>query len=143
MPDVVVGLDLHLKKTQGTVMAMGGEVLRQERFSTSKEELERFLQGLPKGTEVALESVGFCWPWIDFIEELGYTPLLANPLKVKQKAEDVKTDKVDSELLAHLVRMDWLPTVYVPDREMRQLRNLLRHRMFRRKMSTSLKTWHA
>jgi len=74
---------------------------------------------------------------------IGYTPLLANPLKVKQKAEDVKTDKVDSELLAHLVRMDWLPTVYVPDREMRQLRNLLRHRMFGRKMPTSLKTWHA
>jgi len=70
MPNVVVGLDLHPKKTQETVMAMGGEVLRQERFSTSKEELERFLQGLPKGTEVALESVGFCWPWIDFIEEL-------------------------------------------------------------------------
>lgn len=134
---------MHLKKTQGTVMTIGGKVIKQRRFGTSKEELREFLEGVPRGTRVALESVGFCWPWIDFIEELGCTPLLANPIKVKAKAEDAKTDKVDSELLAHLTRMDWLPTCYVPDKEMRCLRNLLRHRAFRRKISTALKnrTW--
>ena len=47
--------------------------------------------------------------------------------------------KVDSELLAHLTRMDWLPTSYVPSRELRWLRSLLRHRAFRVKMSTMLK----
>ena len=86
-----------------------------------------------------MESVGFCWPWIDFIDELGYVPLLVNPTKLKQRAEDVKTDKVDSELLTHLTRMGWLPTCYVPDREMRWIRNLLRHRAFRKKISTALK----
>jgi len=143
MPKVVVGLDMHLKKTQGTVMSMSGKIVKQERFNTDREELREFLNGLPKGTEVALESLGFCWPWIDFIEELGHAPLLANPIKVKIRAEDVKTDKVDSELLAHLTRMDWLPTCYVPNKEMRWLRNLLRHRAFRRKISTALKnkTW--
>lgn len=139
MPKVVVGLDLHLKKTQGTVMSMSGKIVRQEKFDTNKGELRKFLAGLPASTKVALESQGFCWPWIDFIEELGHTPLLANPIKVKARAEDVKTDKVDSELLANLTRMDWLPTCYVPDREMRWLRNLLRHRAFRRKISTALK----
>ena len=49
-----------------------------------------------------------------------------------QRAEDVRTDKVDSELLTHLTRMDWLPTAYVPPKEVRQLRSLLRHRAFRR-----------
>jgi len=139
MPKVVVGLDLHLKRIQGTVMSMNGEIVKQEKFDTRREELKRFLSGVPAGTKVALESQGFCWPWIDFIEELGHIPLLANPIKVKARAEDVKTDKVDSELLAHLTRMDWLPTCYVPDREMRWLRNLLRHRAFRRKISTALK----
>jgi transposase len=143
MPEMVVGLDLHLKKTQGTVMSMDGEVLRQGRFSTSREDLRKFLEGIPSGTKVALESVGFCWPWINYIEELGHNPLLANPLKLKAIAEDVKTDKVDSELLANLTRMNYLPTVFVPDKDMRWLRSLLRHRMFRRKISTALKnrTW--
>ena len=92
MEDVVVGLDLHLKNTQGTIMKVNGEVLRQEKFGTGKENLRTFLADIPQGSKVALESVGFCWPWIDFLEELGYTPLLANPLKVKMRAEDVKTD---------------------------------------------------
>jgi len=143
MEKVVVGLDMHLKKTEGVVMAMDGTIVKRERFETSKENLRNFLRGLPPGTKVALESVGFCWPWIDFIESLGYEPLLANPIKVKSRAEDVKTDKADSELLAHLLRMDWLPTVYVPSKELRALRNLLRHRAFRRKIATAFKnrTW--
>jgi len=139
LDDVVVGLDLHMRNIQGTIMRMSGEIVKQEKFRTRKESLERFLDGVPGGTKVALESLGFCWPWIDYLEELGYTPLLANPVKVKSRAEDVKTDKIDSELLAHLTRVDWLPTSYVPSREMRWLRNLLRHRAFRVKMSTAIK----
>ena len=136
---MVVGLDLHLKNIQGTIMRMNGEIVKQEKFRTRKENLERFLEGVPRGSKVALESLGFCWPWIDFLEELGYEVLLANPVKVKSRAEDVKTDKVDSELLAHLARVDWLPTSYVPSRELRWLRSLLRHRAFRVKLSTAVK----
>lgn len=58
MPQVVVGLDLHLKQTQGTVMTMDGKIVKQDRFETNKEELGNFLKGLPNGTKVALESVG-------------------------------------------------------------------------------------
>lgn len=143
MKEVVVGLDMHLKKTQGTVMDMNGTIVKQERFETTREELKGFLSDIPSGTKVAIESLGFCWPWINYIEYLGYIPLLANPAKVKSRAEDVKTDKVDSELLAHLTRMNWLPTSYVPSKELRWLRSLLRHRSFRRKFSTALKnrTW--
>jgi len=143
MPEVVVGLDLHLKRTQGTVMTADGKIVKQERFPTTRRDLAEFLHGLPEGTEVALEAQGFCWPWIDLIEELGYRPLLVNPVKAKQRAEDVKTDRVDSEVLAHLTRMNWLPTVYVPGRELRQLRNLVHHRIFLQRLSTVLKnrTW--
>ncbi len=48
--------------------------------------------------------------------------LLANPVKVKCKTEDVKTDKVNSKLLADLTRMNWLATCYVPYSELRWLR---------------------
>jgi hypothetical protein len=37
MPKVVVGLDLHLNKTHGTVMSMNGKIVKQERFGTSRE----------------------------------------------------------------------------------------------------------
>ena len=54
MEDVVVGLDLHLKNTQGTIMKMNGEIVRQEKFRTDKESLRSFLEGVPGGTKVAL-----------------------------------------------------------------------------------------
>jgi hypothetical protein len=68
LENVVVGLDLHLKNIQGTIMGVNGMVLSQERFRTDKESLRRFLCGVPVDSKVALESVGFCWPWIDFLE---------------------------------------------------------------------------
>ncbi len=139
MSEVVVGLDVHLKSTQVTVMRLDGEIVKRERVDTNKAELKRCLATVPKGSRVALESVGFCWSWIDYFEELGYEVLLANPLKVKLRAEDVKNDKVDSRTLAHLTRMNWLPTCYVPPAELRWLRSLLRHRAFRTKLSTGVK----
>jgi transposase len=139
MSDVVVGLDVHLKSTQVTVMKLNGEIVKRERVGTNRNDLKKSLASVPKGSKVALESVGFCWPWIDFLRELEFEPLLANPLKVKLRAEDVKNDKVDSKTLAHLTRMNWLPTCYVPPSELRWLRSLLRHRAFRTKLSTGVK----
>jgi transposase len=141
MSEVVVGLDIHLKKTQVTVMKndLIGEIVKRERVDTTKVGLRKSLESIPKGTRVALESVGFCWPWIDFLEELGYKVLLANPLKVKLRAEDIKNDKVDSKTLAELVRMNWLPTCYVPPAELRWLRSMLRHRAYRTRLSTGVR----
>ena len=114
MRDVVAALDLHLEKTQGIVMSKDGRIVSQKRFPTTEKAFRNFLKDLPQGTRVTLESVGFCWPWIECIEEEGHVPILANPSKVKERASDVKTDKVDAELLAHMTRMDWLPECYVP-----------------------------
>jgi transposase len=139
LSDVVVGLDVHLKNTQVTVMKLNGEIVKRERVATTKAELRKSLESVPKGSKVALESVGFCWPWIDFLDELEYEVLLANPVKVKYRAEDVKTDRVDSKLLADLTRMNWLPTCYVPPSELRALRNLLRHRGYRTRLCTGVK----
>jgi transposase len=130
----VVGLDLHLKNTQVTIMKKNGEIVKTERIRTNKAEVQKSLENVPKGSMVALESVGFCWPWIDFLDKLKFEPLLANPVRVKYRAEDVKTDRVDSKLLADLTRMNWLPTCYVPASELRWLRNLLRHRSYRTKL---------
>ena len=139
MSDVVVGLDVHLKDTQVTVMKLNGEVVKRERVRTNQAELRKSLQSVPKGSQMALEPGGFCWPWIDFLDEPEFEPLLANPVKVKYRAEDVKTNQVDSKLLADLTRMNWLPTCYAPPTELRALRNLLRHRAYRTRLCTIVK----
>jgi transposase len=40
----------------------------------------------------------------------------------------VKTDAVDAKTLAHLLRADLLPEAYIAPRELRDVRELLRHR---------------
>jgi transposase len=51
----------------------------------------------------------------------------------------VKTDKIDSETLAHLLRADLLPESYVPPQEIRELRDRVRRRAFLVGMRTMLK----
>ncbi len=40
----------------------------------------------------------------------------------------VKTDQIDASTLAHLARMNYIPKAYAASKEMRDLRQLLRHR---------------
>jgi len=55
--------------------------------------------------------------------------VVVHPAKVKLiAAARVKTDKVDVLSLAHLLRADLLPEVWVPPQHVRDLRALLAHR---------------
>jgi transposase len=55
--------------------------------------------------------------------------VLAHPLKTRAIASArIKTDKIDSKILTHLLRNDLVPTAYIPDREIRDIREVLRYR---------------
>jgi len=125
-----IGLDVHLRTCHATVMDEHGRILGQERFLNEREEFERILRGID-GAKVAMEAC-YCWqPVYDFLEGRGYEVKLAHPTKTRIIAEaKIKTDAIDSERLAHLLRSDLLPTSYVPPKELRDLRELVRLRTF-------------
>src|SRR5439155_25053460 len=54
-------------------------------------------------------------------------------------AARVKTDAVDARTLAHLLRADLLPEAYIAPRELRDLRDLLRHRIALTRIRSALK----
>ena len=54
-------------------------------------------------------------------------------------AARVKTDAVDAKTLAHLLRADLLPEAYVAPRDLRDVRELLRHRIALTRMGSALK----
>jgi len=134
-----VGLDVHKRVCYGTMMDEEGLVVKQGRFSNDPEGLEEFMAGV-EGALVAMEA-GYCWqPLYDGLEEAGYDVRLAHPQKVKAIAQaKVKTDKIDSETLAHLLRAGLLPESYVPPRDIRELRDRVRRRAFLVGMRTRLK----
>jgi transposase len=88
------------------------------------------LEGIDGEYRVALEAT-YAWEWLaELLEEAGYELHLAHPLRTKAIASArVKTDAVDARTLAYLLRADLLPEAYVAPRELRDLRDLLRHRV--------------
>jgi transposase len=102
--------------------------------------IRAFLEAMPEGTPVALESVGN-WYWIaDEIEAAGCIPLLTHAAKAKVMMGNVnKTDKLDAKGLAKLLHLDSLPTVWLPPGEIRDERELHRTRMALSKLRTALK----
>jgi transposase len=71
--------------------------------------------------------------WIrihDTLEENGIDTILANPYKTKIIAEaKIKSDKLDAKILADLLRADLVYESYVPAKEFREKRSLIRHRI--------------
>jgi hypothetical protein len=65
-----------------------------------------------------------------FLPGMGVVKVaIANPLKVKAIAEaKTQTDKLDAGVLAQLLRCDFLPEVWIPDKTTRLLREMCAHR---------------
>ena len=78
---------------------------------------------------VVIESTTNAWHVYDLLEPLVAEVLVANPIKVKQIAcARVKTDKKDTFILARLLAANLVPTVWVPPKHVRELRQLISHR---------------
>lgn len=91
-------------------------------------------------TSVALEATVNWYYLYDLLEELRIPVTLANPVKTRAIAEaKVKTDKVDSTILAHLLRADLVPAAYIPPQPVRDLRELLRYRAALVRLQTMIK----
>uniref|UniRef100_A0A7C4YFB1 IS110 family transposase n=1 Tax=Caldisericum exile TaxID=693075 RepID=A0A7C4YFB1_9BACT len=102
--------------------------------------LVRFAESLPEGSKIALEATGNWYYFYEVLEHKCPKIYLAHPLKTRAIAEArIKTDKIDSTILAHLLRTDFLPTSYIPPREIRDIREVLRYRASLVSLRTSIK----
>ena len=125
-----IGLDVHREVLVACIIDSEGRCLERHRIELSRSNLERFAkERLQRGDRVALEATTNTWAVVEVIEPYVERVVVANPLRTRAIAEaKVKTDKVDSEVLAQLLRCDYLPSVWRPDAPTRQLRELSTHR---------------
>jgi len=133
------GLDLHKSFSYVTTITDKGRIVGQRKLPSNGEVVE-FLKAFDESMEVAIEATP-SWYWLyDQLEEEGFDVKLSHPLKTKAIAyAKVKTDKVDSATLAHLLRSDLLPLSYVPEKPVRLTRELLRYRASLVKVQTGIK----
>jgi transposase len=144
-----VGVDAHKAHSQLTVMDETGTVLERRRAASSREGMLEALEPHRRDEEdhtrrepmKAVLEAGYGWgPLYDWLCEIADEVVLAHPLKVRAIAEArIKTDKLDSEMLAHLLRADLIPEAYAPSKEVRATKRVLRQRMFLVRLRTMLK----
>ena len=129
----VCGLDIHKK----IIIACLRKILRNDtvekeikRFGTMTKDLLSLSDWMKKEgvTHVAMESTGVYWKPIWNILESEFDITLANAKSIKQ-VPGRKTDMKDSEWIAQLLQFGLLSKSFVPNREIRELRDLTRHRV--------------
>lgn len=127
------GLDVH----QETIVAcvLKGELDKKPQseirtFGTYTKDLEELHEWLlqEEVEQVAMESTGVFWKCVwNIIEDEKYEIKLANAKDIKNKPGR-KTDVKDSQWIAELLRCGLIEGSFVPDVEIRELRELTRYR---------------
>lgn len=123
------GIDLHKKYSYITVVDQEGTRLQQDKVINRPELLKAYFDKLDQRPKAVIEAT-FAWGWMsDLLMEQGMEVTLAHPLKVKAIASSrIKTDKIDSEVLADLHRANLIPPAYLATKKEREQRDLLRMR---------------
>ena len=119
---------MHLKRSYVVLMDDSGKIIDERRLRNA--EVEQYLiEVVPQNTHAVLEATRN-WPFMyELLSEHVARVDLAHPKQLKAIATAVvKDDPIDSRTLAHLARLDYLPTAYAAPKQVRDLRTYLRHR---------------
>ena len=122
------GMDVH-KDDVVACLNIGGRK-EVKTFSTMTDGLLEMAKWLKDNNVemTAMESTGSYWkPVFNILEQEGIEVILVNPNHVKNLT-DPKTDVRDSRWLSGLLRHDLLNASFVPDKDMRELRELIKYR---------------
>ena len=135
-----VGVDAHKRTSHITVMNEAGKVLKRQNVASSRAGVQRALGSYGRPMK-AVHEASYCWGRMhDWLSEVAEEVTLAHPLKVRAIAEArIKTDEIDSETLAHLLRADLIPAAHAPSKETRAVKRVLRQRMFFVRVRTMVK----
>lgn len=135
-----IGFDTHKRYTFYTQMDANGQIQRQGKLANTREGMEEFFAAVAEPARVVFEASMNWYHLYDLLEVLEIPVTLAHPLRTRAIAEaKVKTDRVDSTILAHLLRADLVPAAYIPPRAIRELRELLRYRAALVRLQTMVK----
>jgi transposase len=140
---IYVGIDVHKHKCHSALMTENGTILDELTFQNTIQGLSELIQRIqPLGeAKAVLESTWNFWiKTYEALEAASIQTTLSNPLKTRAIAEArIKTDKIDARTLAHLLRTNLVAASYVPNKETRARRSLLRHRANLVKTRTEIK----
>jgi transposase len=138
-----VGIDIHKRYSVLVAVDERGRELARGRISGNTAfGFAQFFGGLEGKSKVVMEA---CWNWgrihdllgeIEQVEEV----VLAHPLKTRLIADaQIKTDGLDAQALATLLRGDLIAQAYVPSKATRERKEVLRQRLYWARLRTRIR----
>ena len=125
----IIGCDLHSRQqTLAMLDTSTGEVEK----TTLKHEgnhVREFYSGLPRPVRVGIEATGSMQWFLNLMEELEIECLVGHPAEIRAaEPRKQKHDRRDADLLLSLLVEERFPAIWLPTKELLDLRALLRHR---------------
>jgi transposase len=140
-PKQWVGVDLHLHRSVICRIDEQGRQLECVRIDNDSKALVAEVGKAGRRAPVAIEAT-YGWYWaVDALMAARFEVHLAHPygMKAMRKRRRVKNDARDAYELANLRRLGSLPDAYIAPPQLRELRELVRHRRQLVKACTSVK----
>lgn len=138
-----VGIDIHKRYSVCASEDEQGRRLRGARIEgNAPAAFAQYLSALGGPCRIALEA---CWNWGTIYDRVVVLPqveevVVGHPLKTRLIAEaQIKTDKIDAQALATLLRGNFLCRVHVPAKAVRQRKDQLRQRLYFARLRTAIR----
>jgi transposase len=134
------GIDLHRRSVVVCTVTADGTVVDRRTMKTRPELIVAYFQQWSGHEHHAVVECTTGWYWLcDLLRSLGVTIVLAHAKYLKAISyAKVKTDAVDAQTLAQLLRMGYIPEAHQLPPEYRAMRDLLRQRMIMEHKRTNI-----
>ena len=125
----IIGCDLHARQqTLAMLDTTTGEV-EQKTLQHEGNNVREFYGHLPRPVRVGIEATGSMQWFVNLMEELGIECLVGHPAEIRAaEPRKQKHDRRDAELILTLLAEHRFPAIWLPTKELLDLRALLRHR---------------
>jgi transposase len=125
----IIGCDLHARQqTVAMLDTTTGEVVKMT-LTHEGNNVREFYSTLPRPVRVGIEATGSMMWFVNLMEELGIECQVGHPAKIRAaEPRKQKHDRRDADLILTLLVENRFPAIWLPTKELLDLRALLRHR---------------
>ena len=135
----LIGVDIHKRYCLG-IIEENNKVIAKMRFSNTEQGWSDFLKKEDDIDSVIIEAGSVSERTLRYLEDLNVQVKMVHPKKARLIAEaTIKTDELDAKRLIDLEKVGVLPEVWIPPREIRDVRHLCRYRYFLVQIRTKIK----
>jgi transposase len=125
----IIGCDLHARQqTLAMLDTVTGEVVNRTLMHEGSA-VREFYSQLPRPALVGIEAIGPMRWFLDLLQQLGIECQVGDAAKIRAaEPRKQKHDRRDAELILKLLVEKRFPTIWMPSKELLDLRTLLLHR---------------